>query len=100
MSPPESLSGRGKPLRLGWLNARKGVLQVLLPSLRLLPPRVALKGVSGLGQAQHALNPGLRHRYDVAVTRAAAHFGGDWDARAVGRRLAGNLLRWRVRDRL
>jgi KDO2-lipid IV(A) lauroyltransferase len=87
-------------MRLGWLNVRKGLLLVLMPWLRLLPPGLALRFVSALGGAEYTLNPALRHRYDAALSRAAGHFGCHWDLPSVGRALAGNQLRWRVRDHL
>jgi predicted LPLAT superfamily acyltransferase len=87
-------------MRLGLLNARKGLLQVLLPTLKRLPPRAAARVVGGLGRAEYAMNPGLRRRYDGATARAAAHFGIPWDAPDLARRLVGNELRWRVRDHL
>lgn len=87
-------------MRLSFLNARKGVLQVILPLLRLLPPRTASCMVARLGEAEFAINRPLRHRFDEALQRGARYFGCDWDVASVGKELAGNHLRWRARDLL
>ncbi|MBX6314994.1 MAG: lysophospholipid acyltransferase family protein [Isosphaeraceae bacterium] len=87
-------------MRLGLLNVRKGVMQWLLPPLRLLPPRTALRLVSALGRAEYALNPPMRRRYIAALSRGARHFGVAWDVHSLGGALAGNHLRWRARDLL
>jgi KDO2-lipid IV(A) lauroyltransferase len=87
-------------MRFGLLNVRKGLLQVVLPLLRLLPPRRSLRLVTKLGQAEYVLNPPLRKRFNSALARGAEHFGCEWNISAEGRALAGNNLRWRARDRL
>lgn len=87
-------------MRLGLLNARKGLPQILLPGLRLLPPRAAARLVDAMGQGEFHWNPSIRRRVEAAVVRASAHFGAGWDAPRVGRRLLGNHFRWRFRDRL
>ncbi len=81
-------------------NSRKRLLQLLLPSLRLLPPRLATRVVAGIGQTEYLINPPLRARFGEAVRKGSAHFGGGWDVPATARRLAGNHLRWHARDRL
>jgi phosphatidylinositol dimannoside acyltransferase len=93
-------SGGTHAMRLGLLNSRKGPLQVLLPGLRLLPPRAASRVVAGLGRSELLWNVPLRRRFESALARGAAHFGCDWDVPALAYELAGNLLRWRVRDLL
>jgi KDO2-lipid IV(A) lauroyltransferase len=87
-------------MRLGFLNARKGLLQILLPALRLLPPQAACRLVATLGRAEYRLNGPMRHRFDHALAAGARHFGCTWDLATVGRHLAGNNLRWRARDLL
>jgi KDO2-lipid IV(A) lauroyltransferase len=87
-------------MRLGFLNARKGVLQVILPFLRLLPPRTASCVVARLGEAEYTINRPLRERFKHALKRASRYFGCDWDVAAIGKELAGNHLRWRARDLL
>lgn len=82
------------------LNVRKGLLRLILPALRKLPPRAATRFVAGIGRTEYALLRGLRIRFDQAVERGQAHFGARWDVPAVGRELAGNQVRWRTRDQL
>jgi predicted LPLAT superfamily acyltransferase len=85
---------------LGFLNVRRGVLQFLLPALRLLPPRVASHVVAGLGRAEYLVNRPLKNRFVAALERGAQHFGCRWDVPALGSDLAANHLRWRTRDLL
>ena len=85
---------------LGLLNVRKGLLQLLLPGLKCLPPRRALGLVGGLARAEYHLNVPLKLRYDRAVERAAAQLGCTWDVQRVAGELAANQLRWRTRDLL
>jgi KDO2-lipid IV(A) lauroyltransferase len=85
---------------IGLTNARKRLLQAILPALRLLPTRAAIRLVARLGEAEYALNPPLRARFGEAVRRGAAHFGCRWDVPRTARRLAGNHLRWHARDQL
>lgn len=87
-------------MRLGFLNVRKGLLQLLLPALKLLPPKAASKVVGILGRTEYHLNRPLRLRFDAALRRGAAHFGCDWNVAQVGGALAANHLRWRTRDHL
>ncbi|MBX6314995.1 MAG: lysophospholipid acyltransferase family protein [Isosphaeraceae bacterium] len=83
------------------MNLRKGLLRLILPALRtFLPPRAATRFVAGIGRAEYALRPGLRRRFDAAITHGGRHFRLDWDPAALGRELAGNHVRWRTRDQL
>jgi KDO2-lipid IV(A) lauroyltransferase len=82
------------------LNVRKVLLGIVLPLLRKLPPQLASRTVAGIGHTEYALLPGLRRRVDQAVEHGRHHFGLAWDARRVGRELAGNQIRWRTRDQL
>jgi lauroyl/myristoyl acyltransferase len=82
------------------LNIRKGLLGMILPLLRRLPPRVASNMVAGIGRTEYTLLKGLRHRVDQAVLYGSHHFGRTWDVSEVGRELAGNQIRLRTRDRL
>jgi lauroyl/myristoyl acyltransferase len=82
------------------MNVRKGILRLALPVLRALPPRAASRFLARIGRAEYALLPRLRLRLDAAIAREARHFGSPWDQRAVGRDLAGNLIRGRTRDLL
>src|SRR5579864_2562255 len=84
----------------GLLNVRKGILQVLLPALRWLPPRTASKLVANLGRAEYVVNRPMRHRYDAALERVSKHFGCHWNIPSVASDLAANHLRWRARDLL
>jgi KDO2-lipid IV(A) lauroyltransferase len=83
-----------------WLNIRKGLLRMILPVLRALPPRIATRFVAGIGRAEYQMLPGFRIRLDQAVERGGHHLGCRWDVPAVGRELAGNQIRWRARDLL
>jgi phosphatidylinositol dimannoside acyltransferase len=82
------------------LNVRKGMLQALLPALKLLPPRAASKIVATMGRAEYHLNRPLKHRFDAALERGAQHFGCHWNVSSLGSELAANHLRWRARDLL
>jgi lauroyl/myristoyl acyltransferase len=81
-------------------NARKRLLQTILPALRLLPTKLAIRLVARLGEAEYHLNPPMRARFGDAVHRGAEHFGCRWDVPTTARRLAGNHLRWHARDKL
>jgi hypothetical protein len=87
-------------MRRWGLNIRKGLLRLVMPALRFLPPRAASRLVAGIGQAEYRMFPGLRLRFDRAVERGGHHFGKRWDVAAVGKDLAGNQIRWRARDLL
>lgn len=82
------------------MNIRKKFLRMIMPALRALPPRTASQIVAGIGRTEYILVPGLRHRFDRAVTRAERYFGCHWDPTAIGLELAGNQIRWRTRDQL
>jgi phosphatidylinositol dimannoside acyltransferase len=92
--------GGSPPMWLSFLNVRKGMLQVLLPALRLLPPRAASRVVATMGRAEYHLNRPLKLRFDAALQRGAQHFGCHWNVPALGSELAANHLRWRARDLL
>lgn len=81
-------------------NIRKVLFESVLPLLRRLPPRTASRMAAGVGKTEYALSRGLRFRVDEAVRQGGHHFGRNWDVAQVGRELAGNLIRWRIRDRL
>lgn len=81
-------------------NLPKFLVKHLLPALRVLPPRAALRVVSDLGRVEHALNLPRRWKYDAAVRRAAEQLGEPWDTRRTSRDLAANQFRWRARDLL
>jgi KDO2-lipid IV(A) lauroyltransferase len=76
------------------------LLQFLFPVLRRLPPEAAARMVSRIGRAEYALVPGLRSKFERAVTRAQSHFQADWEPARVAAELAGNQVRWRTRDLL
>ncbi len=83
-----------------WLNIRKGLLRIVLPAVRKLPPATASGFVTGIGRTEYALGRNLRTRFDQAVERGAGYFGVHWQVPEVGRALAGNQIRWRTRDQL
>jgi phosphatidylinositol dimannoside acyltransferase len=85
---------------VSFLNVRKGMLQVLLPGLRLMPPKTASRLVGSMGRTEYHLNRPLKHRFDAALERGATHFGSHWNVSALGGDLAANHLRWRARDLL
>lgn len=87
-------------MAVSFANLPKFLVKNLLPALRALPPRAALKLVSGLGRLEYSLNFSRRRKYDAAVRQAATHFGVDWDSNVTGRELAANQFRWRARDML
>ena len=82
------------------LNVRKALLGSVLPILRMFPPRIASRALSGIGRTEYALHRGVRVRVDAAIARGATHFGHAWDPAQLGPQLAGNQIRWRTRDRL
>ena len=83
-----------------WINVRKGILRATLPTLRLLPPRVALRLVGEIGRLEYRLVPAVRASFDDAINRHAAHFGTSWNPRLIGPELAANQVRSRARDLL
>src|SRR3954471_13426120 len=82
------------------LNIRKGMLGIILPALRRLPLPLASRLVAGIGRAEYALFPELRSAFDAGVVRGQARLGCTWDVASVSRRLCGNQIRFRTRDRL
>lgn len=78
-------------------NLPKFLVKNLLPALRALPPRAALKVVSDLGRMDYTLNVPRRLRFDAAVRRASAVLNAEW-GRSTARELAANEYRWRARD--
>lgn len=85
-------------MAVSFANLPKFLVKNLLPALRALPPRAALRIVSGLGRLEYSLNWPRRRKYGDAVRRAAEHFGASWDPARTGRDLAANQFRWRARD--
>jgi lauroyl/myristoyl acyltransferase len=82
------------------LNIRKGLLGIVLPVLRRLPLPLASRLVAGIGRIEYALFPELRTAFDAAIVRGGARLGCTWEVEEVGRRLCGNQVRFRTRDRL
>ncbi len=82
----------------GIANARKRLVQGLLPALKWLPPRHATRFVAALGQAEYCLSPPYHHRFAAAVRASGERIGAEWDVDATARRLAGNHARWHARD--
>ncbi len=87
-------------MAVSFANLPKFLVKNLLPALRAMPPRAALKFVSNLGRIEYTLNGPRRRKYSKAVLRAAGHLGEPWDAFRTGRELAANQFRWRARDLL
>jgi KDO2-lipid IV(A) lauroyltransferase len=82
------------------MNIRKGLLRLILPALRALPPRQAARMVAAIGRTEYGLVPGLRLRCDRAIRAGEQYFGCHWDIQAIAREMAGNQVRWRTRDQL
>jgi len=82
------------------LNLRKGLLRIILPALRALPPKSASRFVAGIGRLEYSLLSNLKLRYDAATSHHSHHLGCRWDVPAVARELSGNHIRWRTRDLL
>ncbi len=87
-------------MRRRGLNLRKGLLRIILPALRALPPKAASRFVAGIGRLEYALLSNLKVRYDAATTHHSHHLGCRWDVPTVARELSGNHIRWRTRDLL
>lgn len=85
-------------MAVSFANLPKFLVKNLLPALRALPPRAAIKVVSAMGRLEFALNWSRRKKYREAVSRASDHFGESWDPSRTGRELAANQFRWRARD--
>lgn len=82
----------------GIANARKRIVQGLVPALKCLPPRQAARLVAALGQAEYCLSPPYHHRFATAVRRSSERIGAEWAIGPTARRLAGNHARWHARD--
>jgi KDO2-lipid IV(A) lauroyltransferase len=87
-------------MRRRGLNIRKALLKIIMPVLRKLPPRAASRFVAGIGHTEYKLVSKLRVRFDHAVSRGEQYLGCHWNDQTLGRRLAGNQIRWRTRDQL
>lgn len=83
-----------------WLNVRRFLLRTILPVLRRLPLPVASRMIAGIGHTEYRHLSELRENFDSAVARAGQALNCSWDVPAVGFRLAGNQIRWRLRDLL
>jgi lauroyl/myristoyl acyltransferase len=81
-------------------NLPKFLVKNLMPALRVLSPRTALRVVSDLGRIEYALNPSRRWKYRAAVRKASQHFGESWLPGKTACDLAANQFRWRARDLL
>jgi KDO2-lipid IV(A) lauroyltransferase len=82
------------------LNIRKWLLGIFLPLLRRLPLALSSRLIAGVGRVEYALFPGLRWAFQAAVVRGSQRLGCTWNVPAVSRRLCGNQVRFRTRDRL
>ena len=87
-------------MRRRGLNLRKGLLRIILPALRALPPKSASRFVAGIGRLEYSLLKGSACATTGRSRQHAHHLGCRWDVPAVGRELAGNQIRWRTRDLL
>lgn len=79
-------------------NLPKFLVKHIMPALRVLPPRAALKVVSDMGRVEYALNPSRRWTYHSAVQRANEELGESWNIKRTARDLAANQFKWRARD--
>jgi len=82
------------------LKLRKALLCAAVPVLRRMPLATATLQMSRIGQAEYAAFPHLRARFQAAVERGDAYFGCRWNVSALARELAGNHVRWWLRDQL
>lgn len=83
-----------------WVKLQKLILRIILPPLRLLPARVSAAILDAVGWMEFMLFPGARSFFLQAAGRGKVLIGGDWDQRAVARRLATGRVLWRSRDRI
>lgn len=83
-----------------WQKARKRFVQLIVPPLRAISPRLTSRVLAAIGRLEHALVPGSRARLERAVRDWAEHLGACWDAAAIGRELAANEVRWLARDQV
>lgn len=79
-------------------NLPKFLVKNLMPALRVLPPRAALRVVSDLGRIEYSLNPSRQWKYRAAVRRGSELLGASWEPGKTARDLAANQFRWRARD--
>jgi lauroyl/myristoyl acyltransferase len=79
---------------------RKKLICWCLPALRQLPPPMASRMVASLGELELWINPPRRRHYAKAVRLNAERLGWRCDTSPIARHLAGNTLRWHVRDYL
>ncbi len=82
------------------LNLHKALLCAAVPLLRRMPLATATRQLTRIGQAEYAAFPRLRARFQAAGERGNAYFGCRWNVRALAREMAGNHVRWQVRDQL
>jgi phosphatidylinositol dimannoside acyltransferase len=82
------------------LKLRNALLRAVVPVLRRLPLATASSCVTRIGQAEYSAFPHLRARFEAAVEHGNTYFGGRWNVSALARELAGNHVRWRLRDQL
>lgn len=68
--------------------------------LKRLPPTQAHAIAGALGSLEYGAPSPFRAGLRRAIAQGSAHFGERWDPAELGPRLAGNLVRWRLRDTL
>src|SRR6516162_199758 len=96
-----SRQGRESRMQRRGLNIRKWFLGIALPFLRRFPLPLASRAIGGIGRIEYDLFPELRTAFDAAVLRGAVRLGCSWaDTAGIARRLCGNQVRFRTRDRL
>ena len=79
---------------------RKRLVSGLLPALRVLPPRMALRALDGLGAMELRWNLPRRFELNTLLSRAMAGLNCDWQVAPTTRMWAGKSLRWHARDYL
>ncbi|MGO9463481.1 MAG: lysophospholipid acyltransferase family protein [Isosphaeraceae bacterium] len=82
------------------LKLRRALFRAALPVLRRMPLAAATLQMSRIGRAEYAAFPQLRARFQAAAERGNAYFGCPWNVAALARELAGNHVRWWLRDQL
>jgi KDO2-lipid IV(A) lauroyltransferase len=83
-----------------WVNGRRFLLRRALPVLRMLPLPMATRMIARIGKAEYRMLSELRTTFDAAVAHAGDVLGCAWDVPTVSLELAGNHIRWRIRDML
>ena len=83
-----------------WMLVHKIVLQAVLPVLRRVPYRLAVRALGVMGRLDLMVVPGQAKYYESAVADGARRLGCAWDVRAVSRALARQTYHWRTRDLL